>query len=115
MYHSSYIAVAEDDSALARANEWRALDMALTMLKAARAAGPTSREAAEALALVDRLWTFLIEDLANAENALPESLRAGLISIGLFVLKQGNALRRGETEDFEPVIEVITMIRDGLA
>ena len=115
MYHSSYIAVAEDNAAFARANEWRALDQAISMLDAARSTGPASRETAEALAFTDRLWTFLIEDLANDENALPEALRAGLISIGLFVLKQGDALRKGQSEDFESVIGVLETIRDGLA
>lgn len=114
MYHSSYIAVAEDDCALARSHEWQALDQAITLLEAARPTGSASRETIEAISFAGRLWTFLIEDLANSENALPEATRAALISIGLFALKQGEALRLGQSEDFDSVIDVNRMIRDGL-
>lgn len=115
MYHSSYAAVAEDASTLARANEWLALDHAVTLLEAARLTGPASPETVEAVTFLRRLWTFLIEDLASAENALPEALRASLISIGLFALRQGEALRLGQSDDFDSVIDVNKMIRDSLA
>jgi flagellar protein FlaF len=115
MYHSSYIAAAEDDCAVARATEWRALDQAVSLLEAARPTGSASRETTEAIAFVGRLWTLLIEDLANSDNALPEALRASLISIGLFALKQGELLRLGQSEDFDSIIDVNRMIRDGLA
>ena len=114
MYHSSYIAAAEDDFALARSHEWRALDQAVTMLEAARPTGAASPETVDAIAFAGRLWTLLIEDLAHTDNALPDATRAALISIGLFALKQGEALRLGQSEDFDSVIDVNRMIRDGL-
>ena len=115
MYHSSYAAVAEDDFTLARASEWRALDQAVAMLEEARPTGSASPETIEAVTFLRRLWTLLIEDLASTENALPDALRASLISIGLFALRQGEALRLGLSEDFESVIDVNKMIRDSLA
>jgi len=115
MYQSSYAAMAADDFALARANEWRALDQAVVMLEEARPTGSASPETIAAVTFLRRLWTFLIEDLASAENALPEALRASLISIGMFALRQGEALRLGQSEDFETVIDVNKMIRDSLA
>lgn len=115
MYLSSYAAVAEDGSAAARANEWRALDRAVALLEKARPTGSASLETIEAVSFLRRLWTILIEDLASAENALPEALRASLISIGLFALRQADLLRLGHSEDFDSVIDVNKMIRDSLA
>ncbi len=115
MYHSSYITVAEDSSAVARANEWRALDQAVTLLEKARPTGSASRETIEAATYLRDLWAILIEDLASAENRLPEALRASLISIGIFALKQGDRLRLGQSDDFDSVIDVNKMIRDSLA
>ena len=115
MYQNSYAAVAEDDFTLARANEWQALDHAVTLLEEARPTGSASPETIEAVSFLRRLWTFLIEDLGSSENALPEALRASLISIGMFALRQGEALRLGQSDDFETVIDVNKMIRDSLA
>ena len=115
MYHSSYIAAAEDDFAQARAHEWRALDQAVAMLEAARPTGPASTETIAAVSFLRRLWTLLIQDLGSEDNALPQALRASLISIGIFALKQGELLRLGHSDDFDTVIDVNKMIRDSLA
>lgn len=115
MYHSSYFAAAEDDFAFARATEWKALDQAVSLLEVARPTGSASRETVEAISFVRRLWTLLIEDLASSDNALPEALRASLISIGLFALRQGELLQHGQSEDFDSIIDVNRMIRDSLA
>jgi flagellar protein FlaF len=115
MYHSSYIAAAEDDLGQARANEWRALDQAVSLLEAARPTGPASTETIAAVAFLRRLWTLLIQDLGSEDNALPQTLRASLISIGIFALKQGELLRLGQSDDFDTVIDVNKMIRDSLA
>jgi flagellar protein FlaF len=115
MYHSSYVAIAEGSAALARANEWRAIDRSVTLLETARATGPASAETIEAVTYLRRLWAILIEDLGSTENGLPDALRASLISIGIFALKQGEMLRLGESEDFDSVIDVSKMIRDSLA
>jgi len=115
MYHNSYLAVAEDDFAQARANEWRALDQAVTLLEAARPTGAASNETIAAVLFLKRLWTLLIQDLGSDENALPQALRASLISIGLFALRQGELLRLGQSDDFDSVIDINKMIRDSLA
>lgn len=115
MYHSSYLAVAEDDFAQARAHEWRALDQAVTLLEEARPTGPASSETVAAVLFLRRLWTLLIQDLGSEDNALPQALRASLISIGLFALRQGELLRLGQSEDFDSVIDINKMIRDSLA
>lgn len=115
MYQSSYAAIAEDDCGLARANEYRAMDRAISLLEAARQNGPASRESIEAVAYVNRLWGLLIDDLASSANSLPEALRAQLISIGLWSMKEAEAIRLGQSDDYDSMIDVSRMIRDSLA
>jgi flagellar protein FlaF len=114
MYHAGYAEVLGDAAALARSHERRALDQAIELLTAAQQKGRRSREAIEAIFFVTKLWNILIEDLASPENGLPQQLRANLISIGIWVLKEAERVRREESEDFSRLIEVCGTIRDGL-
>lgn len=114
MYQFSYAEILDDDQYQARERERHALDRAVMLLKQAEQRGPASRECAEALMFLRNVWTILIEDLAGAENALPESLRASLISIGLWVMRQADEIRLDRSADFRGLIEVNETIRDGL-
>ncbi len=71
-------------------------------------------EAIEALHFLNRVWTSLIEDLGSPENALPKELRANLISIGLWLLREAEDVRQGRSDNFDGLIEVSQIIRDGI-
>lgn len=114
MYQFSYSEVIEDDPHQARERERHALDQAVRLLRAAERQGPASRECAEALLFLRQVWTILIDDLAGADNGLPESLRASLISIGIWVMRQSDEIRLDRSRDFQGLIAVNETIRDGL-
>ena len=114
MYQASYAEVLDDSNALARSHERRALTRAIELLTVAEKCGRRSREAIEALLFTRRLWNILLQDLASSENALPVALRANLISIGIWVLKEAERIRREESENFAGIIGVCSTIRDGL-
>jgi flagellar protein FlaF len=114
MYQFSYAEVHDESSKNARERERQALERSIEFLKAADAAGPSSRAATEAVLFVQRLWSVLLEDLASPENELPKALRAELISIGLWVMREADQIRLGKAGDFKGLIEVSTAIRDGL-
>ena len=61
-----------------------------------------------------RLWTALASDCAREGNALPDQLRASIISLSLWVGRHSSAVMRMQ-EDFEPLIDVNRMIMQGLA
>ena len=63
---------------------------------------------------VEQFWMFLLEDLANDANELPATLRASLISIGLWVSKEIDGIRRGVVANFDGLVEINSIIRDGL-
>jgi flagellar biosynthesis activator protein FlaF len=114
MYRFSYAEILEDTPQTARQRERLALEHSIELLQAAQANGGKSREAVEAIYFVRRLWAFFIEDLAKPDNALPQSLRADLISIGLWIMREADEIRLGNSENFKGLIEVTKLIAEGL-
>ena len=114
MYQLSYAEVLEDDQATARRVEAQALDRAVVLLEKAAAILRPSREGVEALHFTRQLWMTFVQALQSPENALPAELRANLISIGIWVLKEADAIRRGTSTNYAGIADVCVMIRDGL-
>ena len=98
----------------ARDRERQLLTRSIDLLVEARRDGPKSMKAVEALHFVHRIWTTLIQDLGNVENELPGELRANLISIGLWLLREAEQVRLGRSTNFDGLIEVSQIIRDGI-
>lgn len=114
MYRFSYSEILEDAGAQGRARERQALERSVALMLAAEAAGPQSREAVEAIYFVNRLWSFLIEDLAHPDNALPPELRASLISIGISLLGMAQNIRSGELKSFAVMIDISRVVAEAL-
>jgi len=114
MYQVPYSEIIGENPADARANERQALEKAIELLKLAEEKGARSRESTESLLYVQRLWSFLIEDLANSENKLPPELRASLISIGIWVLREVENIRLERSRNFKGLIEITEIVCKGL-
>ena len=93
----SYTQVLEDSVLEARHREREVFERAVALLKLAEESGPESSDAAEALFFLQRLWAILMGDLALDENALPDALRTSLISTGMWIAKEVDAIRAGRT------------------
>lgn len=114
MYQFRYEETIEDDFGKGRAEERRAFDHAILLLRQAEEDGPNSRSAAEALFFLQRLWNILLDDLAGEGNDLPDQLKASLISIGIWIMKEITAIRLGRVTSFAGLIDINTIIRNGL-
>lgn len=114
MYQFSYAEIQTDSIADARDRERQLLDRSIDLLKAAQERGANSLQAIEAIHFTNRIWATFMEDLGSAENELPKDLRANLISIGLWLMREGEAIRQGRSTNFEGMIEVSQIIRDGI-
>ena len=114
MHHFSYNEIVEDSPTLMREHERKAMDKAIEMLRLAQEAGPDSRAQIDAFYFLHRLWGIFISDLTNPDNELPQELRAGLISIGIWVNKEIDRVRSGGAADLAPLIEINEIVRDGL-
>jgi flagellar protein FlaF len=114
MYQFSYAEIMADDVADSREREKQVLDRAISRLRTAAEYGRESREAVEALYYTRRVWVAFIDDLRSPENQLPLSLKADLISIGIWILKELERIRLRKSDNFTGVADTITIIRDGL-
>ena len=114
MYEFSYNDVIEDSRQTLRARERAAMDRVIGMLRSAQEKGPQSRELIDALFYLRRLWVIFIDDLNDPNNELPTQLRAGIISIGVWMMKEIDRARIGQTNDLTPMIEINELVRNGL-
>ena len=114
MYEFAYNDVVEESRAVMRARERAAMDRVIGMLRLAQEKEPLSRERIDALFYLRRLWILFLDDLKDPGNELPETLRAGIISIGIWMMKEIDRVRARVTDDLAPMIEINEIIRDGL-
>ena len=114
MYQFSYADIQEDGVAEAREREREALTHSINLLRLAIQKGVESREAVDAIYFTSRLWVRFVEDLASPENQLDQELRANLISIGIWVVKESERIRRRESDNFQGIIDISSIIREGL-
>lgn len=114
MYHSIYSEMATETTATIRDNERLALEHSIRLLEAAKRKGRGSTESVKALLFLSRLWAVLLEDLAGPDNGLPDTLRASLISIGIWMLRRAEDIRQGESHEYQALIDVSQSISDGL-
>jgi flagellar protein FlaF len=114
MYQFSYAEVLDETPKGARERERLAIERSIELLEAAEKGGVRSREAIEAVLFARRLWGVLLEDLASPENDLPKELRADLISIGLWIMREAEQIRLERSANFRGIMQVSAAIRDGL-
>lgn len=114
MYSRQYAEALEDDQAEARNRERAALDHSIMLMERAHASHGTAVDTTKAVYFTSKLWAVLVEDLADPNNALPQDLKAQIISIGIWILKELERIREGNVVDFEDLIIVSRSIRDGL-
>ena len=114
MYQFSYAEVQTDSVADAKDRERQLLSRSVDLLMLAKDKGPNTVETVQAIHFLNRVWTSFIDDLGTDDNELPQELRANLISIGLWLLREAEEVRQGRSDNFEGLIEVSQIIRDGI-
>lgn len=114
MYQFSYADILADDADDARAREHQLLDKAVALLTHAADSDPGSLDATRALDFTTELWAVFIKDLAHPGNAMPDQLKADLISIGLGIMAECSRIMSGRSRDLVAVAEICGIVRDGL-
>lgn len=114
MQNTLYAEVQMDDQGEARAREQTALANSIELMQRAQLPGATSTDAVKAIVFTRKLWIVLIEDLSDPKNGLPKELRGSLVSIGIWILRELDAVAAEPQRGFADLIAVSTPIRDGL-
>ena len=114
MFQLRYAEIDDDSLTDAKERERELIQRSIDLLEVARGQGVNTFAASEAILFVVRLWSSFIEDLADQNNELPDELRASLISIGIWILKEAESIRQEESDSFDGLIEISEIIRDGI-
>ena len=113
-YQQSYAEHLAENARECRDRERRALEHAVHLLGKAEKAGPQSQESVDALDFTGKLWNVFIQDVLDPENDLPNILKANIISIGFWVIKESALIRCGQSTNFCGLIDICAIISDGL-
>ena len=97
-----------------RGTEYAAFQAVTSKLNRARRPGALMKDRAQALHDNRQLWTLLASDLADADNALPQQLRAQLFYLAEFSLLQSREALR-TTEALDALVDINTAVMRGLA
>ena len=98
-----------------RSTEYRLMGQVTRALMEVRDAPSTEiKKRAEALAWNRRVWSAFAADCSSEHNNLPDSLRASIISLSIFISKETSAAMRGES-DLDTLIDINRTIMQGLA
>ncbi len=114
MFQFSYAEIMEDDPNIARDRERQILERSIELLKVAKERDNYGKDAIEAIFYTRRVWTRLVDDLKQPENELPVELKANLISIAIWILKECEQIRKRNSKNFQGIIDITTIIKDGL-
>ncbi len=114
MYQKAYQEIAGDDFATERNNEALAVGHALELMREAEKHGMDSLEAVKAAHFVRRLWFYFLDDLTQPENGLPDELKANLISIGIWILRELDRMETKDLAGFADIMDIMQIIREGL-
>lgn len=94
--------------------EYRLFVQVTNALIAAKDMPARDPQVAAALDWNRRMWSVLSSDCGTKGNALPAELRAGIISLSIWVSKHSSAVMRGQ-EKVDDLIEINRTVMDGLA
>lgn len=114
MYQFSYVEIMEDGVETSRSRERQVLDRSIELLRKAGQSEGYGKDAIEAVYYTRRVWIRFVEDLGSPENQLDQELRANLISIALWILGELERIRKRESTNFQGIIDITTIIRDGI-
>ena len=112
---SSYDTVIEDSAREARGREQQALNHGIALLKRFQSGDIPSSDGAEACSTFGGSGRSSSRISRSPRNGLPEKLRADIISIGLWIVREADRIRQQGSTDVAELVAINTVIRDALA
>ncbi len=95
--------------------EYRLFGQVTRALLEAQPLPRTDPKVIEALDWNRRMWSTLASDCASDANAMPPQMRAGIISISMFVARYSSQVMAASAVPVDPLIDINRTIMQGLA
>lgn len=115
MRAETYVLMRQMAPELAREQEAEAFDTGIRLMEEAKDAPLRSQQVIEATRHMHQLWSYLIKDLSDPTNDLSDELKANLISIGLWVLRETENILAGRSNNWAGLIDINRTVRKGLS
>ncbi|MEG8099262.1 flagellar biosynthesis regulator FlaF [Candidatus Liberibacter brunswickensis] len=113
MYHN-YQETIQESPVECKKREQLVLDKSISLLLSAQQSSSNGKKVVEALFYTSRVWVLFIQDLISENNQLPQEVKLNLISIGLWILKKCELIRNNKSNNYQEIIDIIAIVRDGL-
>ena len=114
MLNEAYGEVAADGQGEARHQESLVISRSVELMIASDERPDNGTIRIDAINFTTRVWSHLLNDLASADNQYADELKASLISIGIFIMKHVDLMRKDRNLRFRPVREVSQLILEGM-
>ncbi len=114
MFIQAYQEITADEQSSVRDDEREIIDRTIRMMVDSDLEPEDRIKRVKAIHFVMQVWSYFLNDLASTENETPDELKASIISIGIFIVKHLESMRRDKTLRFEPVTEISRTIKEGL-
>lgn len=115
MHPNTYADMCASASDNSRERERIAFDQGIALLEAAQGSPAEAKVRREATRYMQILWSFLIRDLSDPANDLSDELKQNLVAIGVWVIKEADAILAGRSENWAGLIDINRSIREGLS
>lgn len=114
MLNRAYSEVTEDGQQDARAGEREVIKNCIEQMQSSDDMPGDKIMRIKAINYVMRVWSYLLNDLASDENHSSDEFKARLISVGIFIVKHTDKMRKNPDMTFKPVKEISEIILEGL-
>ncbi len=111
----SYEDIRQTSSEVARDQEREAFDRGIALMEAARDDPEATGPRHAAIRYMQTLWSFLIRDLSDPANGLSDELKGNLMSIGLWTIRESDAILAGQSDNWAGLIDINRTVREGLS
>lgn len=114
MLNQAYAESIEDAQRDARNQESKVLSVSIEKMSDSDGDRENAAKRQEAISFTSRVWNFLLDDLTSRDNQSSDELKAALISIGIYIMKYLEKMRKDQNSQFHPLIEITSTILLGL-
>lgn len=114
MINSAYSDVVEDDQQHARASERKILQHSIQQMQDSDRSHADRQARMRAINYTIRVWNYFLNDLSSVENQSTNETKATLISIGIFILRHLDNMRKDDSLQFDLVLEISETIIEGM-
>ena len=114
MFTQAYLEATEDEQQTARDGEREIIERTIQMMIESDLDANDGNKRVAAIHFTMQVWSYFLNDLASSENHTPDELKAAIISIGIFIIRHMESMRKDPELRFKPVREISETIREGL-